>query len=215
MKKLNAIITRDIAIALRQGGGGFQVTVFFALAILMFAFAIGPEILKRSEIAAPVIWVCALLATYVSIDRIFQSDHDEGSLDILFETSDVLELTFLVKAFSHWLLTCAPLIALAPVAGLIMGLDGGGFAPLMGSLLVGTPALSLIGAMGAAMTLGIRRSNVLVAILIGPILTPVLIFGVGAATNTPASLPILGAITLFSLILTPIAGAAALRLNIN
>ncbi len=217
MRKASAIIARDARIALRQGGGTIQVAVFFALAILLFAFAVGPEVLARGGVGAAVIWVCALLANTVSLDRIFQVDYENGSLEIMLATSEILELTFLTKAFSHWLVTIVPLVLLTPLAGLIMGLQLSDYGLLVGSLLVGSPALALIGVMGAALTLGIRRSNILLAILIGPLLMPVLIFGVSAATGVqPAvSLMILAAISLFSVILTPFAGAAALRLNMS
>lgn len=204
-------------LSIRRGGSLFQGLAFFFLAIVIFAFAIGPEILARGTLASPIIWVCALLANFVSLDRIFQSDLESGALDILYENSDVLAITFLAKATAHWFISCLPIILFAPVAALIMGLPREGYGPLISALLVGTPALALIGALGSALTLGLRRSNVLVAILIGPLLLPLLIFGVSAANGGSfgPSIMILAAISLFSIVLAPLAGAAAIKINLS
>lgn len=217
MQTFLAIIRRDLTLSIRRGGSIFQGLTFFFLAIVIFAFAIGPEMLARGNLASPIIWVCALLANFVALDRIFQSDLESGALDILYENSDVLAFTFLAKAAAHWVISCLPIILFTPFAALLMGLPSERYAPLLSALVIGTPALALIGTLGSALTLGLRRSNVLVAILIGPLLLPLLIFGVSAANGGAfgPSIMILAAISLFSLILAPLAGAAAMKINLS
>lgn len=217
-----AIFKRDVALGFRAGGGAALGMAFFALTILIFALAIGPEPILLGRIAAPVLWTASLLSALVSLDRIFQADYEDGSLDLIVETADPVELAFLAKAFAHWVTASAPLIALTPVLGLMLALDGDGFSPLIISLAIGTPALSLIGALAAALTVCLRRANVLTTLLATPLFTPIIIFGVGAAsagaTGDPAftpSLLFLGAASLFSLIVAPFAGAAAIRANLG
>lgn len=219
MSAFAAIVSRDVALAFRAGGGGVQGVLFFALAALIFAFAIGPDAGRLSSLAAPVLWACALMATLATLDRIFQADAEDGALDVLVETADPLELAFLAKALAHWLTASLPLIVAAPLLAVMFNLPAEGFAPLIVSLLVGTPALSLIGALGGALGLSLRRGGVLIAVLVAPLYAPALIFGVAAAkAGDPAALPalmFLGAVTLFSLIVAPLAGAAAIRFNMS
>lgn len=222
MSPLMAIAGRDVALAFRAGGGALHSVIFFALAALVFAMAIGPDPTTLKDLAAPVLWAIALLSTLVSLDRMFQSDFEDGSLDAMVETADVLELSVLAKAIAHWLSSGFPVILAAPAVALLLNLPADGYLPLLVSLLVGTPALSLLGAVGAAVAMGLRRASVLVAILSAPLYAPALIFGVGAAQagaiDSPQFLPsvlFLAAITLFAALLGPIAGAAAIRLNLS
>lgn len=222
MSAFLTIAGRDIGLAYRAGGGALQSVMFFALAALIFALAIGPDPSLLGKLAAPMLWAVALLSTLVSLDRMFQSDFEDGSLDTLVETAEFLELTVLAKALAHWVSAALPVIAAASAVGLLLNLPAEGYVPLLASLLVGTPALSLIGAIGAAVALGLRRASILIGVLAAPLYAPALIFGVGAAqagaAGSPQYLPsllILGAITLFAALLGPIAGAAAIRLNLN
>lgn len=222
MSALMAIAGRDVALAFRAGGGALHAVIFFALAALVFAIAIGPDPTTLKDLAAPVLWAIALLSTLVSLDRMFQSDFEDGSLDAMVETADVLELSVLAKAIAHWLSSGFPVILAAPAVALLLNLPADGYLPLLISLVVGTPALSLLGAIGAAVAMGLRRASVLVAILSAPLYAPALIFGVGAAQagaiDSPQFLPsvlFLAAITLFAALLGPIAGAAAIRLNLS
>ena len=217
-----ALVARDVSLAFRAGGGAAQTVVFFALLVLIFALAVGPERDLLARIAAPILWTGALLATLVSLDRVFQADYEDGSLDVILETSDLLEISVLAKALAHWLTACLPLIVAAPLLGVLLNLPGEAFQPLIVSLLAGTPALSLIGSVAAALALSLRRASILVSLLAAPLFAPTLIFGlatanagaVGAASVAP-SLMLLAAATLFSLIVSPLAAAAAIRFNMR
>lgn len=220
MNGLVATLTRDLRLAFRAGGGALNGVVFFALTVLIFALAVGPDRARLSAAAAPILWTAATLAAMLSFDRIFQSDFEDGSLDALLETSDMLSLVALAKAAAHWISTLLPLIAATPVLGLLLGLPAEAYAPLVVSLLVGTPALSLFGALASALALPLRRAAMLMTILTAPLLTPAIIFGVSAANAGAAgdplfgpSLMILGAVTLFSCVALPLAAAAAIRFN--
>lgn len=220
MRRLLAIVSRDLRLAFRTGGGALNGVIFFALTILIFALAVGPDRESLAASAAPILWTAATLAAMVSFDRIFQADHDDGSLDALIETGDALSLVALAKAAAHWLSTLVPLILAAPVLGLLLGLPSGAYLPLMLSLTVGTPALSLFGVLASALTLSLRRASMLMAILTAPLLAPALIFGVGAAKAGAAGDPLFGpslmmlaAITLAACVALPLAAAAAIRFN--
>ncbi len=222
MNAFAAIVGRDLALAFRAGGGALQTIVFFALVALLFALAIGPDLAALSRFAAPVLWAGALLSALVSLDRIFQADFEDGSLDVLIETADFLETRILAKATAHWLSSCLPLILAAPLIAILLNLPIEGFWPLLASLLVGTPALSLIGAIVAELALAMRRASVLMSILAAPLYAPALIFGVAAAEAGAAASPdyapalmLLGAVSLVALIVAPLAGAAAIRFNLS
>lgn len=217
-----ATIARDVVVAYRAGGGAFSGAVFFALVAVLFAFAVGADRPLLARLAAPILWTAALLATLVSLDRLFQADAEDGALDVLVETSDSLALAVAAKAAAHWLTTAAPLLLVAPLLGVLLNLPRAGFAPLLLSLAIGTPGLSLVGALAAALTLSLKRAGVLAALLAAPLFTPVLIFGVGAAEagaagagNYGAILMLQGAATLFALAVAPLAGAAAIRSNLS
>lgn len=225
MKRFSAIILRDLRLAFRAGGGTWPSLVFFALIILDFALAIGPDIRLLSRIGAPLLWASALFGVLVSIDRIFQADLEDGSLEILIATTEYLSLTVLAKAIAHWLGVGLPMTLMAGMLGLLVGLDTMAFGPLLLSLAIGTPALSLVAVLGAAVTASLKRAGILASLLVAPLYTPIVIFGVeiartDAVSGTGAGFPLpalmmLAANTLFMLILAPIAAAHALRFGQN
>jgi len=217
MNGFGALLKRDLKLAYRQASDSMTVLAFFVLATVLFPLAVGPEPAILARIGAGVVWVAALLAAMLSMDRMFQSDYDDGTLELLVITPAPLELCVLAKAAAHWLTTGVPLIVAAPLMGLFLNLDPSGYVTLLLALALGTPSLSLIGAVGAALVLGTRRGGALLSLLILPLFVPVLIFGVGAveAALTDISarpqLLILAALTLAALALTPWPAAAALR----
>lgn len=217
-----AIILRDVRLAFRAGGGSFQAVAFFAVVCVLFALAAGPDLALISRIAAPVLWTAALLATLLSLDQVYRADREDGSLDVIIATSDELALTAAAKAAAHWLSTGVPLIAAAPLLAILMNLEADAYLPLMLSLAIGTPALSLIGTFAAALTVSLPRANLLIALIVSPLYMPVLIFGAGAATagaagdpQYVANLKLLCAATLFAAVTAPLASAAALRSNLD
>jgi heme exporter protein B len=217
MSALGALIERDIRLALRQGADSMMVIVFFVLVVVLFPLGVGPEPGILARIAAGVIWVAALLAAMLSMDRLFQADHADGTLELLVLSPLPLELQFLAKAAAHWLTTGAPLIIVSPLLGVLLNMGADGYPVMLLALALGTPSLSLIGGVGAALTLGARRSGVLLSLLVLPLFIPVLIFGVSAVDASLTGLPakaqllILGGLLLGAAALTPWAGAAALR----
>ena len=211
------IVRRDIRLALRGGTDAAMVVVFFVLAAVLFPFGVGtdPGVLPR--IGGGVIWVVALLAAMLSLERMFSGDHEDGSLD-MFRLSPVpLGAVALAKALAHWLTTGVLLLLAAPVLALVYGLPAAAVGPLVVSMAVGTPTLSLVGGIGAALILGARRGGVLLALLVLPLYIPVLIFGAGAIDGAVAGrdvapqIMILAAFLLAALALAPWATAAALR----
>ncbi len=214
MRTAIALLNRDLTIALRIGGGGAVGLIFFLSIITLTPFAIGPDLNLLARIAPAIIWIAVLLATLLGLDRLFQADEDDGVLDVLHTSIFPLELIVLIKCIAHWLTTALPLIIATPVFALMLGLGTGDLWVLSLSLLAGTPALTLIGAIGAALTVSVRRGGLLMAVLILPLTIPVLIFGVAAQDpNVPSMLPILVlvAFSLAAIALAPIAAAAALR----
>lgn len=205
------LLKHDLQLSWRSGGG-LMVVVFFIIVVALFPLAVGPQSARLADISVGVIWVAALLAGLLSLDRMFQADYEDGSLDQLRLSPLPLELVVLAKAVAHWLGTALPLIIVTPLLGVIMNLPESFYLPLLLSLLVGSPALSFIGAIGAAVTLSVRRGGVLLSLLILPLYVPVLIFGVLAVMDQ-GPLLILGALSLFSLVLAPWAAAAVIRLT--
>lgn len=217
MAILCAIIANDLRLAWRRGADTLTAVGFFVLAALLFGFGLGGDPSALARAAAGLIWVTALLASMLALERMFAADFEDGSLDGLMMTDAPLELIMLAKAAAHWITTGLPLIIAAPGIGLMLNLPTDAFAALMLALLFGTPTLTLIGAIGAALTLGARRGGVLISLLVLPLYIPVLIFGV-AATETALSgaamdarLMALGGFFLAALALAPFAAAAALR----
>ena len=211
------MIGRELRLALRQGMDSLMVVVFFVLAVVLFPLGVGPEANLLARIAAGVIWVAALLAAMLSLERLFQNDFDDGSLELLVLAPVPLEVVVLAKVGAHWLTTGLPLMVTAPLLAVLLNLGADGFLVLIATLALGTPTLSLIGAVGAALVLGSRRGGVLLSLLLLPLYIPVLVFGVGAIDAAVggfaarAQILILGALFLGALALCPWAAAAALR----
>ena len=217
MKLLLALIRRDLALSLRQGGGAGTALGFFLAVVVLLPIGIGPDQALLARIAPGALWISLLLSVLLSADRIFQQDYEDGSLDIMAMGPVPFELVALAKAAAHWLSTSLPLAIAAPLLGFLVNLEPQAILPLAASMVLGSAALSLLAAVGAAVTVGLRRGGLLVSILVLPLYVPVMIFGLsasqpGAAPGlTTASLLILGAITLVSLVVSPLASAAALR----
>lgn len=217
MNGFMVILKRDLHLATRQGMDNMMVVMFFVLAVVLFPFGVGPEPNILARIAAGVIWVAALLASMLSLERLFQTDFEDGSLELLSLSPIAMEVVVLAKVVAHWLTTGLPLIVAAPLLAVLLNMNIEGFPMLILALLLGTPSLSLIGAVGAALILGSRRGGVLLALLILPLYIPVLIFGVSAIDaviggfEAKAQLLILGAFLMGSLALCPWAAAAGVR----
>jgi heme exporter protein B len=206
---------------MRQGSDIMVVVMFFVITVALFPFGVGPETTILARIAAGVVWVCAMLATLLSLDRMFLNDFEDGSLEQLALCSLPLEAVVLAKAGAHWLVTGLPLILAAPVLAMLLNMSTGGYFTLFAVMLLGTPTLSLIGAIGASLTLGARRAGVLVSILVLPLYIPILIFAVGAIDAASMDLPtkphllFLGAMLAGALPLAPWASASAIRQALN
>ena len=215
------LIGRELTLAVRGGIGTLMAVVFFVIAVTLFPLGIGPELGLLSRIAPGAVWVAALLAALLSLDRLFVADHEDGSLEQLMLGVLPLEFVALAKAVAHWLTTGLPLAAAAPVLALLLNMSVDGLVILIVSLLLGTPILSLIGAVGAALTVGLRRGGALIALLVLPLYVPVLIFGVGAVegavldVGVHANLSILAGGLVGTLVLGPPAAAAALRMTVE
>jgi len=217
MRRLLAILGRDLRLAGRFGSESATVIAFFVIAVALFPFGVGPEPQILARIGAGVIWVTALLAALLSLERMFQSDYEDGNLDQVALSGVPLEAVVLMKCLAHWLTTGLPLIVVSPLLAILLGLDSSAYPALILAMALGTPTLSLFGGIGAALTLGARRGGVLVPVLVLPLVVPVLIFGVAAVDAAVAGLAskphmlILAGIELGALALAPWAGAAALR----
>lgn len=211
------LFRRDLRSAFRQTGDSGLVLAFFVLAVVLFPFGVGPEREILARVAAGILWVAALLAALLSLDRLFQPDYEDGGLDLIAMSPLPLEFAVLAKCAAHWVATGLPLTLLSPALALIVDLDPRAVPTLVLSLLIGTPALSLIGSVAAALTLGARRQGALLSLLVLPLYIPTLIFGAGAveasvvAAGPRADLLLLGAFTAAALPLCAWASAAALR----
>ncbi|GAB3438364.1 heme exporter protein CcmB [Insolitispirillum peregrinum] len=216
-RSLWTVIRRDLRLALRQGSDSLMVVTFFVLCVVLFPFGVGPESGVLERISAGILWVTALLACMLSLDRLFQQEYEDGSLDLLTLSPVPLPVLVLGKVVAHWLTTGLPILLAAPVLAVLLHMNGDGFAVLVAAMALGTPTLSLIGAVGAALVLGARRGGVLLSLLVLPLYIPVLVFGVSAVDAAVmdfgfrAQLLILGAMLLGALALCPWAAAAALR----
>ncbi len=217
MGAFRAIVSRELRLAFRQGGDGAMAVMFFVLSAILFAFGIGPEPEVLGRVAPGIIWVTGLLAALLALDRMFQPDWEDGTLEILRLSSLPLEGVVLAKALAHWLVTGVPVILATPIVAIMLHLDQAALPLLLLGLGIGTPVLSLFGAVGAALSLGARRGGVLVSLLVLPLEVPILIFGVGAAdlAQAPgvaqAQLMILAALLTLSIPFCPLAAGAALR----
>lgn len=221
MKSFIILVKRDLNLAFRQGFDSLMVVAFFVIAVVLFPFGVGPEPNTLARIAAGTIWVAALLSSMLSLERLFQIDYEDGSLELLALSPVPLEVSVIAKVVAHWLTTGLPLIIAAPLLAVLMQLPNDGFLTLIAALAIGTPALSLIGAVGAALILGSRRGGVLLSLLVLPLYIPVLIFGVSAvdaAINDMVVRPhllILAGLFIGALALTPWAAAAGLRQSLE
>ena len=221
MKAWWAVVRRDLMIAGRRLSDAVAVVMFFVLAVVLFPLGVGPELEILQRIAPGIIWVAALLAAMLSLDQIFQSDADDGSLDLLVLAPIPLETVVLAKCCAHWMVTGLPLILAAPILGFLLNLPATGHFVMLITLIVATPTISLLGSVGAALTVGARRGGVLVALLILPLLTPILIMSASAVDLALAGLNyvplvlLLLAFFLVSVVLCPLASAAALRLAVE
>ena len=216
-----AIVRRDLLLGLRRSADSLQPLLFFVVALALFPLGVGPapQILER--IGVGVIWVLALLAVMLSLDRLYQADAEDGSLDLLAQGILPLELVALAKCLAHWLTSGLLLVLVSPLLAILMQLPANAIGPVAVALLLGTPTLTLIGSIGAALMIGTRRGGALLALIVLPLYVPVLIFGVSAVEGTVMGLGgraqflILGAMLLAALALTPFATAAALRLALE
>jgi len=222
MTPLSAIFIRDMRLAVRVGGGALMGVLFFLVVITLVPFAIGPDLALLNRIGPAILWIAALLASLLALDRLFATDHEDGSLDLILTGRAPLELVVLAKGCAHWVTTALPLIVVAPFVGIFLNLGGRAGAATVLTLLVGTPALTFIGIIGAAIAVTLRRGGLLLAVLVLPLTVPILIFGVAAA-NAAVSGPIpfetpfmtLCGLSLASLVVGPFAAAAALRLEME
>jgi len=219
---LTALLVRDMRIAVRVGGGALIGVLFFVVVVTLTPFAVGPDLALLKRIGPAILWLGALLASLLALDRLFAADHEDGSLDLILTGRAPLELVIAAKGLAHWLTTAVPLIIAAPLIGLLLDIEAPAQSALVLTLLLGTPALTFIGMIGAAIAVTLRRGGLLLAIIVLPLTVPVLIFGVAAANAAvtgpvPFGTPftVLCALTLASLVIGPFAAAAALRLDID
>jgi heme exporter protein B len=218
MSAFISLLVRDMRVAVRVGGGALMGALFFLIVVTMMPFAIGPDMALLARIGPAILWLGALLASLLALDRLFAADHDDGSLDLLMMGAMPLELAVAAKGIAHWLTTALPLVIISPVLGLMLNVELSAMGWVALTLLAGTPALTFIGLIGAALSVALRRGGLLLAVLVLPLTIPVLIFGVAAANAVivgpaPFGPPftILCALSLGSLVLGPFAAAAALR----
>lgn len=216
---MSALFFRDIRLATRAGGGAFLALAFFAGVAMLVPLGVGADLKLLARIAGGVLWVAAVLAALVSLDRLFQADYEDGSLDLIALSPVSLEAASFAKIAAHWLTTGLPLTLLSPVLALLFDLPARGYGALIASLALGTPAISAIGAVGAALTLSIRRGGLILPLIVLPLLAPVVIFGAGAVIGAldglaNGALWLTAAVSTVAVLLAPFATAAAVRLNL-
>ena len=218
---MRALLIRDVRLAVRAGGGFGLGLAFFLMVAVLVPLGVGPEAAILARIAPGILWVGALLACLLSLDRLFALDFEDGSLELLATAPIPMEGVVAVKSLAHWLVTGLPLTLMSPVLALLMNLAPGGYAWLVLALLLGTPALSVIGAFGAALTVGLKRGGLLLSLLVLPMYVPTLIFGAevvkrgAAGLDLATPLLLLAGITLGAVALLPFASAAAIRANLR
>lgn len=222
MSSFAAVIRREIALAVRDGGATGTVLGFYAIAVAMMPIAVGPDLKLLAVIAPGVLWISLLLAALLSLGGLFERDFEDGTLDLYVMGTMPLELLVVAKSLSHWLATCLPLTVVTPVLGLFLNIDFGAMPILLVTLLIGTIAVSFLGTIAAALTLRSKRGGVLVALLVLPIYVPTLIYGITTVSLlmlTPgdyvSSLMLLTAISLVSIVIGPLATAAVLRMQVQ
>lgn len=218
MDALAALFMRDLRLAVRVGGGALMGVMFFLIVVTVVPFAVGPDLALLRRIGPGILWIGALLASLLALDRLLAADHEDGSLDLILMGRTPLELAVAVKALAHWLTTGLPVVLAAPLLGLLLNLEPGTTGAVALTLLAGTPALTFIGLIGGALAVALRRGGLLLPILVLPLTVPILIFGVAASEAAVAGevgfgtpFTVLAALTLMSLVIGPFAAAAALR----
>ena len=218
---LMCVISRDLTLAMRHRSDVLTTVFFFIIVVSLFPLGVGPEPEQLKAMAAGVVWVAALLASMLSLTRLFSDDYQDGTLEQLVLAPQPLSLIVLGKILAHWIVSGLPLVLMSPLLGVQFGLSGDALIMLVISLLLGTPVLSLVGAIGAALTLGLRGGGVLVSLLVLPLYIPVLIFGAGAVEASASGmgaeghLSLMGAILILALLTAPWASAAALRISVE
>lgn len=222
MNAFSELVRRDVLIAWKEGGTLGVALGFYLVVVVLLPLALGPDLNLIARIAPAVLWVALLLSALLSLGRLFEADFEDGSLDVLATGPLPLEAVVAAKALAHWLTTALPLIALAPVLGLILNLAPQAYGVLVATMLVGTPAISFLGAVGAALTVRPRRGGLLIGLLLLPLFVPTLIFGIEAigaalagADSFAASFLLLIAVSLAAIVLAPPAAAAALRFQLQ
>lgn len=217
-----ALLRRDMLLAVREGGATGTALGFYLIVVALLPLGLGPDLQLLSRIAPGVLWIGLLLAALLSLGRIFEADAEDGVLSVLATGPLPLEAVAAIKSLAHWLATCVPLALIAPALGLLLNLELAAYPVLVATLLAGTPAISFLGAIGAALTLRSRRGGLLIALLVLPLYIPTLIFGISAIGavlappgNFTSSFLILLAISLASLVLGPLAAAAAIRYELE
>jgi heme exporter protein B len=218
-RAFRSLLMRDLKLAARSGGGAALALAFFALMATLVPLGIGADLRLLARVAAGVLWVGAVLAALLSLDRLYQGDFDDGSLDLIALSPLSLEQVALAKFLAHWLSTGLPLTLLSPLLALFFGLPGAGTGMLVLALLIGTPAVSAVGAIGAGLTLSLKRGGLILPLLILPLLTPVVIFGAGAVSASldglaNGALGLLAAFSVAAVLLSPFVTAACVRLNL-
>jgi heme exporter protein B len=213
------LLLRDVKLATRAGGSALLALAFFAAVATLVPLGVGPDLKLLARIAGGVLWVAAILAALISLDRLFQADFEDGSLDVIALSPLSLEATAATKIAAHWLTTGLPLTILSPLLALLYDLPTHAYPALVISLLIGTPAVSAIGAIGAALTLAVRRGGLILPLIVMPLLVPVVIFGAGAVLSALTGLSngalwFLAAFSIAAVLLSPFAAAAAVRLNL-
>jgi heme exporter protein B len=218
MTTFRALLLRDLRLAVREGGALGTALGFFLVVVTMLPLGLGPDLNLLSRIAPGVLWIALLLSALLSLPRIFESDYEDGALEVMATSELPLELIAVAKSMAHWLSTGIPLALLAPVLGLLLNLDLRAYPVLLATMIVGTPAISFLGAIGAALTLKSRRGGLLLSLLVLPLYIPTLVFGISAISavilnsgSIEASFLVLSAISLASLVAGPLASAAAIR----
>jgi heme exporter protein B len=215
---LKALFMRDMRLAVRVGGGALIGVLFFLTVVVLMPFALGPDITLLRKLGPAILWLGAMLASLLTLDRLFAADMEDGSLDLLAMSGTPLELVCAVKAAAHWVAAGLPLVIATPVLALLLNLDGTATVAVALTLLIGTPALTLTGMIGAALAVSLRRGGLLLAVLVLPLSIPVLIFGVAAAQSAVndglsfgSAASLLAALSLVGVVVGPVASAAALR----
>jgi heme exporter protein B len=215
------LVRRDLSLAVREGGAIGTALGFFFVVVAMLPLGLGPDLKLLSRIAAGVLWIALLLAALLSLGRMFETDYEDGTLDVLATGPLPLEAVAAAKALAHWLSTGVPLVLLAPVLGVLLNLDADYYPTLLATMAIGAPAISFLGGIGAALTLKARRGGLLLALIVLPLYAPTLIFGISAISaaagpsGASSSFLILTAISLAAIVLGPLATAAALRIQLH